>query len=688
MKARSLGVCAAALALCLGAAAAAAAPLSTPDGKALLGAGANDNEWILPAKNYEGNPYTGLKQVTPDNVATLGLAWSTALADEGQQEAAPLSWNGTLFVSTAHNGVVALDAANGKLKWQFPYDPSYIISFSVNRGVGIADGKVFMVTLDCRIIALDAETGKQVWNVAGCADTASSFYSMAAYVYKGAVIVGHAGGDYGTEGSVTAFSVKDGKKLWDWSTIKRDTWPGTSWRHGGAAVWSGVSIDPKSGTLFVAPGNPGPDMVLKGREGPDLYGNSLVALDIKGKKPKVKWYYQLIANDTHDADAAMIPVLFTAKVGGKPQELVAIGDKAGDFVVLDRKSGKVVHRLAVSDQTGMFTTVPTLEGTHACPNHGGGIEWLGGGYDPASNLFFVPSTEECGIWKVDATPPVYAPRQAYKGGALPKRGNGTGWFTAIDMDTGTVRWRKPLPFPGQGGALITASGLVFTSDLGGSLYAFNAATGDQLWHVDTGSAVVAPITSYTAGGEQYLSVVVGQAGNQQTANLPVPQASRVLAYKVGAKLAVINGTDGQIARAVSKNAAAGEAAESVGTAPYTAEQVTAGAAVYAQRCAVCHGAQLEGVAAPALAGPAFARSKPSLLQLHTIVTKTMPLTAPGTLPAADYAAIMAYMLAYECVKPSGDGKTPFPAGATAGDIGALPPITYGAKVCAPGGGKE
>jgi alcohol dehydrogenase (cytochrome c) len=684
MNAKSVSAWIAALAMGLGSNVAAAAKASTPDDAALLGASGNDNQWILPAKNYEGNPYTKLTQIAPNNVASLSLAWSTALADEGQQEAAALSWNGTLFVATAHNGVVALDAVSGKLKWQFPYDPSYIISFSVNRGVGIADGKVFMATLDCRVIALDAETGKQVWNVAGCSDTSNSFYSMAAYVYRGAVIVGHAGGDYGTEGSVTAFSTQDGKQLWDWSTIKRDTWPGTSWHHGGAAVWSGISIDPKDSTLFVAPGNPGPDMVLKGREGPDLYSNSLVALDINGTKPKVKWHYQLVKNDTHDADAAMIPVLFTAKVAGKMQDLVAIGDKAGDFVVLDRKSGKPLHKLAVSDQTGFFTTVPTVEGTHACPNHGGGIEWLGGGYDPASNLFFVPSTEECGIWKIDANPPVYAPGQGYKGGALPKRGNGTGVLTAIDMDTGAVRWRKPLPFPGQGGALITASGLVFTSDLGGSLYAFSTTTGEQLWHVDTGSAVVAPITTYVVGGQQYLNVVVGQAGNQQTANLPTPQASRVLAFRLGATQPAVNSTEGQVARATSKNAAAGEVAESIGDAPYTAEQVTAGAAVYAQHCAVCHGAQLQGVAAPAMAGPAFARTKPTLAQLHTVVTKNMPLTAPGTLAAADYAAIMAYMLSYECVKPSGEGKTPFPTG----DISALKPITFGAKVCPPGSGKE
>src|SRR6204780_3655880 len=159
MNAKTTKVWMAALGMVLGMDVAAAAPGSTPNSATLLGA--NDNDWILPGKNYQGNPYTKLTQITPDNVASLRLAWSTALADEGQQEAAALSWKGTLFVATSHNGVVALDAASGKLKWQYPYDPAYIISFSVNRGVGIADGKVFMVTLDCRVIALNAKTGKQ-----------------------------------------------------------------------------------------------------------------------------------------------------------------------------------------------------------------------------------------------------------------------------------------------------------------------------------------------------------------------------------------------------------------------------------------------------------------------------------------------------------------------------------------------
>src|SRR5262249_48938462 len=202
---------------------------------------------------------------------------------------------------------------------------------------------------------------------------------------------------------------------------------------------SGLAIDQDNDTLFVAPGNPGPDMVLKGREGRNLYTNPLVALDISGRKPRIKWHYQIIQNDTHDYDPAMIPVLFEGQVDGRRRPLVAIGDKAGDFLILDRVTGKLVHRLALSDQTGVDTQ-PTLEGTRACPNHGGGIEWNGGAYDPASNSFLVPSTDECAVWKLATDDPQYIPGQPYTGGPLPKRQNGTGVLTSVDVNTGKVRW--------------------------------------------------------------------------------------------------------------------------------------------------------------------------------------------------------------------------------------------------------
>src|SRR5580700_3394492 len=139
-------------------------PVSTggPDAQALLDADKSD-DWLLPAKTYLGNRFSTLSQITPENVATLGLAWKTQISDDGQQEASPIVTNGTMYIATPHDNVLALDAHAGKLKWQFPYNPPVIL-FAVNRGVGVEDGKVFLGTQDCRVIALDAETGKPVWD--------------------------------------------------------------------------------------------------------------------------------------------------------------------------------------------------------------------------------------------------------------------------------------------------------------------------------------------------------------------------------------------------------------------------------------------------------------------------------------------------------------------------------------------
>jgi mono/diheme cytochrome c family protein len=341
----------------------------------------------------------------------------------------------------------------------------------------------------------------------------------------------------------------------------------------------------------------------------------------------------------------------------------------------------LVHHLALSDQTGL-STQPSRNGTKACPNHGGGIEWNGGAYDPNSNSFLVPSTEECAIWKIVTDDPKYIPGQPFTGGPLPKRQNGTGVLTSIDVSTGKVRWRNPLPYPAEGGVLITATGLAFTSDVGGNIYAFDAESGRLYWKYFTGSAVVAPISAYRLGGSEYLALVVGAAGNQQTPNLPTSQGSRVIGFRLGDAPTIVNDATGQVALANTPNGA-GESAQSLspstGSAPYTTQQVAQGSEVYARTCAACHGANLQGMSAPALTGPSFGRSHLTAAQLRSVVTQSMPLTAPGSLRPDEYASVLAFLLSYDCVKPAGDGQQPLPTT----DLPALQQVTLGATTCAP-----
>jgi alcohol dehydrogenase (cytochrome c) len=659
-----------------------------PDAQSLVNAGSDDADWLLPGKDYSNNRYSGLTAITPQNAGSLTKAWSTELADNGQQESAILVWHGTMYFATPHDNVLALDARTGKVEWQFPYNPAYSLVYTVSRGIGIEGDHVYLATLDCRVIAIDATTGKQVWNVNGCPNdrytsTANSLFSMASYVYGDQIVLGTAGGDDGNIGHVMGFSTQDGHRLWDWRNIPgpgqpgHETWPADSWEHGGGDTWGGVTIDPATNTVFFSVGNPGPDMVLTRRRGLNLYTNSVLALDVSGSAPKLRWYYQLDHNDTHDTDPAMPPVLFNAGAGGSSRQLLAVADKGGTFVVLDRATGKLVFRLAVDDQRGLFTTVPTLQGTIACPNHGGGVEWNGGAYDPTTNLFLVPSTQECGTWKLVTTDPKYIPGQPYTGGPLPKRQNATGRLTAIDMSTGKVAWILRMPYSGQGGVVVTRGGVAFTSDAAGDVYAIDPHNGKVLWTGHTGASIVAPITVYGVDDTEYVSVLSGSAGAQQTPNMPVAKQSFVTVFRLGPVASPIaNTTAGQrvVAGGPVTNA---NAPASVGSAPYTAAQVTAGAQVYQQRCAACHGAQLQGVSAPALTGPGFANSHLNLTNVRTIVTTQMPLGAPGSLTPQQYADVIAFLLKYDCVPASGLGTQPFP---TTNEPG-FDKVTLGGRSC-------
>ncbi|HEX5327279.1 MAG TPA: PQQ-binding-like beta-propeller repeat protein, partial [Acetobacteraceae bacterium] len=159
-------------------ASAASGESSTPSPQEFLNAAGDNANWILPAKSYTGNHYTNATQINPGNVSGLHLAWTFHVDDSGPMENSPIVYNGTMYVTSAHDHVYALDAATGKLKWEFKNSP-HVISFAANRGIGLLDGNVYIGTLDGHLIALNAETGQKVWDKVTVDDTANAFYTMA-----------------------------------------------------------------------------------------------------------------------------------------------------------------------------------------------------------------------------------------------------------------------------------------------------------------------------------------------------------------------------------------------------------------------------------------------------------------------------------------------------------------------------
>lgn len=496
------------------------AAASGPSAEQYLNAESSNSEWILPAKSYTGNRYVTLEQITPHDVSRLKRMWKFKIDDDAGLETAPIVWHGMVYVTSAHDHVYALDAKTGALKWQFNYKP-HVFAFAANRGVGLMNGNVYIGTLDGHLIALNADTGKKVWDVVAVHDTSNTFYSMAPVPYHSAktgkdmLLLGASNGDWGGIGYVTAFDPANGERIWEWKTIPgpgepgHDTWSGDSWKRGGGAVWSGVAIDPQTDTLYMDLGNPQPDFLGTVRKGTNLYTNSMVALDISGDKPTLKWYYQFVPHDTHDWDPAMPPVLFHGKVNGEERALVAAGDKAGNFWILDAGTGKLVHHTVVSMQKGQ-NTEPSREGNIACPNTNGGVEFNGGSYDPASNTFIVPSVNQCGRWK-SLEQAEYIAGQFYLGGTFPELvGPSTGQLNAIDVSTGVFAWRHYYNLPSIAGVLVTKSGLAFTGELNGNFDAFDAKNGKLLWHYRTGSPIVAPPTAVEIGGKEVVIIASGK----------------------------------------------------------------------------------------------------------------------------------------------------------------------------------
>ena len=509
-----------------------AASAAAPTAQDFLNAAKDSSNWLLPGKSYDNNRYITASQITPANVSGLKPAWTFKLSDDGPTETAPIVFNGMMYVTSAHDHVYALNAKTGKQVWEFADNP-HVIAFAANRGVGLMDGNVYLGTLDGHLVALNAKTGKKVWDILAVHDPVNSFYTMAPVPYhnpatgQDMLLLGVADGDWGGVGYITAFDPKNGHRIWEWKTVPgpgepgHSTWSGNSWKRGGASVWSGMAIDTKTQTLYLDLGNPQPDFLATVRKGINLYSDCMVALDISGKAPKLKWYHQFIPSDTHDWDPAMPPVLFQGKVNGQSQSLVAAGDKAGNFWVLDAKTGKLVDHTVVSFQKGQHTA-PSLTGNVACPNTNGGIEFNGAAYDPATNAFYVPSVNECGFWK-STQDAVYIGGQFYLGGVFPKFvGPNTGDFSAINISNGIFNWRKHFGLPMAGGSLVTSTGLVFTGELNGKFDAFDAKTGKRAWQYDTGSPIIAPPAAYVEGGKEYVVVASGEVGNQKVPELTAP----------------------------------------------------------------------------------------------------------------------------------------------------------------------
>ncbi|MEO9037946.1 MAG: PQQ-binding-like beta-propeller repeat protein [Gemmatimonadaceae bacterium] len=519
------------------------------------------NEWPSYGRDYTNQRYSPLTQVSAGNVATLELAWHFKTGIVEAFETSPLIVGRTMYVTTAMNHLIALDAVTGARKWEYahPLGTTTACCGPVNRGAAYYGGRVYMATLDGELVALDTADGRLSWTVQVVDNKKGYSITMSPVVADGKVFIGASGAEYGIRGRVTAFDATTGAFVWRWYTIPSPdeggwwgTWKTTdpfgtpiardvaqekrdsakyadSWKRGGGSVWQAPAIDTTRNLLILTVNNPSPDVDGVVRPGDNLYSDCIVALDLR--TGKLKWYFQEVPHDTWDYDPISPPVLIDVKDStGRVVPGVAEAGKTGWVYVLDRETGKPIRRSdAFVEQTGMFTRA-TRQGVRVLPGGNGGTEWSPTAYSARTGYMYVLGLNEHDVYKL--RPEKYAAPASYLTGVWysvePKKDYGS--FTAVDLNTGRIAWQDTVPQPMVGGAMATAGGVVFVGTKDRRFLGIDARTGKILWTYAAPAGVNAPPVTYMIDGRQY--VVVAAGGNLQ---INAPRGDEVLAFALPSK---------------------------------------------------------------------------------------------------------------------------------------------------------
>src|SRR6478736_8491339 len=293
--------------------------------------------WRTYHGDNTGRRHSPLTQITPANVHQITLVWAFATGDTAQIKGTPIVANGIVYVTTPDN-VWAIDARSAHQLWRYAYPKNEGFHIG-HRGVAIANDSVFFTTPDAHLIALDANTGKVKWNVV-VADAKKGYWSTnAPLLIRNHLIVGVAGDFDNLPGMLTSFDPDTGAKQWVfYSTPPPGTDGNPSDGATGGQMWMTGTYDARLNLLFVGTGNPTPVLNGPARAGDNRWTDSIVALN--PDTGKLAWGFQATRHDTHDWDAAEVPVLVDAAFNGASTKLLLQASRNGYFYVLDRTTGR------------------------------------------------------------------------------------------------------------------------------------------------------------------------------------------------------------------------------------------------------------------------------------------------------------------------------------------------------------
>ncbi len=492
----------------------------------------NPNNWPEYHRTFNAWRYSPLEQINKANVKKLKLSWihQPGTITHGLQ-ATPIVIDGVMYSIGPDNNVFALNAATGKILWRYTakLDPivKEVFYGSASRGVTVGRGKVYVGSLDGRFIALDQKTGKELWStqLTNLKAEYGALFSSPPQLAGNVLYGGTTGGDQPIIGKIFAVNADTGERVWTFEIPKDDkkSWPGDSRKVGGGSAWLPGTYDARTDTIYIGTSNAAPDFNNDNRRGDNLYTATLLALD--PKTGKVKWHRQEVPMDTWDFDAVYESLLVPDGKGG--ESLVHL-NKNGFVYVMNKDTGAIKNAWQFTENMNWAKGVDPKTGLPIdpvypeagkqklhCPNLLGARSWNHGAYNPKTKLWYSHAMELCNTVtsaKSDDIPKGIS--ALYLGLSEitltnPPGKKGDGWLGAFDPLTGKQAWKIRFELPPLSSVLATAGGLVFTGDMVGNLYAFDADNGKELWKFNAGSGARGGPISYAVNGKQYIAIPTG-----------------------------------------------------------------------------------------------------------------------------------------------------------------------------------
>lgn len=660
------------------------------DAARLAAAGTETANWIQHGRTQDEQRYSPLSQISGDNVEDLGLAWYLDLGTKRGLEGTPLVVDGVMYFTGEWSKAYAVDARSGKLLWENDLNVDrdrgqYGCCDIVNRGMAMWNGKVYVGTFDGRLVALDAATGEVVWDTLTVDLSRPYTITGAPRVVKGKVLIGNGGAELGVRGYVSAYDAETGEMAWRFYTVPGDpskpfespilekaavTWDpsGKYWEvGGGGTVWDSMAYDPELDLLYIGVGNGSPwnKWIRSPAGGDNLFLSSIVAL--RPETGEYVWHYQTTPGDGWDYTATQHMVLADLEIEGQTRKVIMQAPKNGFFYVLDRASGELLSaenyvHVSWAERIDLTTGRPVetdnsykTSPVYQFPSPMGGHNWQPMCFHPGTGYVYIPARELAMIfrqdetfeynpkfWNVgmdvmkDLTVPAWLDRELVK-----KVGAATaqGFLLAWDPVKQEEVWRHNSETPWNSGALCAGEDLVFEGTGRGYLDAYDARTGERLWHYDVQQGVIGSPITYTVDGEQYVSVLVGWGGafgmsfgfSSNTRESPSTEG-RLMTFKLGG--------DTQLPPVDRPRRLPEPPADTA-----TSEQIDKGNQLYHKYCVYCHGPG--GISHPNLADLRYMSAETHQM-FDAIVLggaqreRGMPAFS-DTLNAEESAAIHAYL---------------------------------------------